>query len=281
MSDFGGIGCSFDETRLITTGLVDAAAFHNNADSTGFRPSSDQVDGLRRLGLHGLVLQKGQGELAPWFLTAEGTARIVRCSSASKPQAVFQVRDDPIPLTDRSTYELLVKLEQDGWTWRPWVPPSGRTRRNEDSFQPYRRGHEKNWFSGKAVSRSYVTVLVQSEALLESGLPEIPHGLSEVDYKRILSGNFSLQTRALRDVDDGLPPDIEPVPEPAPAVAPPSAAVPAVPQVRPAPPAPSQGAEELHEGDSAAARMCQVCPLTYSFKLVMLGYPRLDRAAHR
>ncbi len=64
---------------------------------------------------------------ASWFFTASGIRALTRCTVASQPKPVFEVRSG-IPLQDQSTYEQAVMLERAGWTWKPWVPPSARRR---------------------------------------------------------------------------------------------------------------------------------------------------------
>jgi hypothetical protein len=206
-------GCSPDELREITSELIDAAAYHNNAESSGLRPTRGQRHILGRLWLAGLVEQKGEGLDAPWFFTAEGISQVKRFSTASNPEPVFEVRRN-LPLTDGSTYELLVKLEADKWKWSAWVPPASRSKRSRMSFEPYQQGSAKIWFSGKTICKHYVAALLNSEDLFAKGLQRIPHGMPEANYRRILRGDFSLQTLPLQDIPDGMPMDIEDIAPP-------------------------------------------------------------------
>ncbi len=80
-------------------------------------------------------------------------------------------------------------------------------------FKPYERGRHKLWYGLKTVSRPYALVLLPADALFDRGLCHIPHGRSDVDYKRFLRGDFRLVTPALADGD--LLPDIEEGPQPA------------------------------------------------------------------
>ncbi len=57
------------------------------------------------------------------------------------------------------------------------------------------------------MARPHLLVLLRSEELFDKGLSEVPHGREGKVYRRILSGDFSLQTLPL--CGDDLPPDIE------------------------------------------------------------------------
>jgi hypothetical protein len=166
---------------------------------------------LTRFSQEGLVSQQGGSVGGPWFFTALGISRVVRSSQMSAPKPVFEVRP-LLAVADLTCYELLVMLDKDGWVWKPWVPPKARRKREENAFLPYRRGSPKVWYTAKTFSKVYAAVLLDSEALFDQGLPEIPHGSSDVVYKRIQHGNFALHTLPI--AAGALNPDIEDVPAP-------------------------------------------------------------------
>jgi hypothetical protein len=120
-------GCSLDEIRSVTKGLMDTSAFHNNVESRGFRGTLEQSKLLRTLEKHDYVCQREEGSDASWFFTELGISVVTRCSIVSEPRPVYEVRND-LPLENLSSYELAVKLEQGGWKWQLWIPPSGRRR---------------------------------------------------------------------------------------------------------------------------------------------------------
>jgi hypothetical protein len=185
---------------------MDVCAFHSCPESSGYRAPERHEQVLTLLETRGLVTRKSQAD-PTFFLTEHGIRRVVSCTQAMAPHPVFKVRDN-IPLSDCSNYEVLKLMESAGWEWKLWVVPSSRSRKQPNLFRPYVRGGPKHWYSSKTLNKPYLQTLLDAERLFDAGLPEVPHGRPISDYQRILRGDFSLSTRALRDVDD-LPADIE------------------------------------------------------------------------
>lgn len=111
---------SFVCARAIAQGLLDAAAFHTNPDSQGYRPAASEINCLRQLERQGLV-SCSPATTGPsvgcWFLTAAGTKSLSRFSLVGSPQPVFSV-NPALPLADAAPYELLLKLDQQGYLWK-------------------------------------------------------------------------------------------------------------------------------------------------------------------
>ncbi len=132
---------------------MDANAFHNNCQSQGFRASQGQNRLLHTLKQYGYVNQRDGGN--SWFFTQAGIAATTRLSIVSAPRLVFEGRRD-LPLENLTTYELVMKLKDDAWTWQLWVPPSGRRRpsggkQGVDLFGPGPRSclsQDRTMFSG-------------------------------------------------------------------------------------------------------------------------------------
>jgi hypothetical protein len=198
------MGFDVHDIHLVTQGLMDANAFHTNSSSSGYRASERHAPLLNKLEELGLVQSVGDVDRR-WFFTELGISRAHGCSLNSDPTPVFRVREG-IPLADCTNYELLRKLQVDGWAWRQWLAPSSRPRGLQDGFGPYTKGAPKVWYSGKVVSRPYVLALLDSESLFEKGLTELQHGLSDADYNRFLRGDIQLRRLALCP---DMPPDIE------------------------------------------------------------------------
>ena len=71
--------------------------------------------------------------------------RLIRVWTLSAPQAALRSRVD-IPLEDYTSYELILHLRQEGFTWQQWIPPS---QRKKGIVLPvdYRIGAAKLFFS--------------------------------------------------------------------------------------------------------------------------------------
>ncbi len=121
----------FGEVSSLVHGLIDASAFHNNAESSGFRVAPHQHRVLAAMHERGFVSQRNAGTLSPWYFTEKGISVVGNCSILSQRQPVFQVRED-IPLGNLTEYEVLAKLEDGGWVWNLWLPPSARRRLNHE-----------------------------------------------------------------------------------------------------------------------------------------------------
>ena len=117
-----------------------------------------------------------------WSLTADGLNHMQYLHRLSESRVLVSPRD--IPKKQLSTFELLMLLRRDGWSWRRLpTKPSVHLR--------YMIGEgEMLWFTGGlTVSHAYVSCLVLAEQLLaDHGVSFIPHGASDEVYEAILQG---------------------------------------------------------------------------------------------
>ena len=58
------------------------------------------------------------------------------------------------------------------------------------TFDPYRRGDAKIWYSTETVSPTYLQVLLRAETIFDAGLPAIEHGREEACYKLLMKGDI-------------------------------------------------------------------------------------------
>ena len=80
----------------------------------------------------------GRARGTGWTLTSEGVNEMSGAKALSHPQPFFRVRDG-LALQDRTEYELLKILQDGGWTWQLWVPPSKRRRSDPHLPAGFRR----------------------------------------------------------------------------------------------------------------------------------------------
>ena len=136
-------GFQHGEIHNLLHGMVTAGAFESSQDSLGFSAMQTQMPVLQMLGQHGLVTSTGREDIR-WYFTDKGTKQLTTCSKLENPSRVFRIREH-LPLQERSTYELMIAMQEAGWEWRRWMPPSKRTRRMAiagDTFDDYSRGGE-------------------------------------------------------------------------------------------------------------------------------------------
>ena len=210
------LGMQHGELHDVLDGLVAAGAFQNNPLSLGFSALPGQVAPLQLMEQHGLTCRSGQQDIR-WFLTCAGAEQLTSCTRLKNPAQLFQVRGH-LKLEDRTTYELMMLLQEESWQWRRWVPVSKRTRRLSlagHTFDEYRKGQPKLWYSTDLPSATYMRVLLKADELFEQGLPAIAHGRDEAFYKALLQGDFELAVGRLEDIppeldalDDGQQPDV-------------------------------------------------------------------------
>ena len=130
--------------------MIAAGAFENNPESLGFPEQRGQGQRplLNELLELGLVCQTGREDVR-WRLTEAGFKRLTSCLPLSEPTRVFEPRELD-KLEDLTSYGLLVSMHRNGWEWRPWAPPSKRTRRMAlpgHTFDDYWLGDSKLWYS--------------------------------------------------------------------------------------------------------------------------------------
>ena len=163
-------GFQHGELHNLLHGMVTAAAFESSEDSLGFSAVQTQMPVLQMLAQHGLVTSTGREDIR-WHLTDKATKQLTTCSKLENPSRVFRVREH-LPLQERSAYELMMAMQEAGWEWRRWVPPSKRTRRMAiagDTFDDYSRGGRKLWYSNESPSRCYMLALLNAETFFRHG----------------------------------------------------------------------------------------------------------------
>jgi hypothetical protein len=145
-------------------------------------PHSKVLQGMQTRDLADVL---GCGDDVPsWQLTVRGMRSVVFCSSMSEAVACCGIRE-AIPLADRSTYEMQLMLNDQGWEWR--CMPSKVERR--DSLDPYRVGEPKVWYSTLVSPKVYLQALLEAQRLKDVfGVDEIPHGKNPAVYERLLRG---------------------------------------------------------------------------------------------
>ena len=136
------------------------------------------------------------------MLTQKGIDSMTRLGILSKPSRAFAVRNH-IPIADRTPFELMRKLEKDGFAWKQWKPPKSRNRL--DAIQDlYVNGEVNEWYSHARIDQlgPYLECLAQSADLFDAGCPCIPMFREVGVYKQILSGDYSACVPALEDKEE-------------------------------------------------------------------------------
>ena len=196
----------------------DVALIASELAGTGESTLRDLPSGCKKDEVLNALLQNGfvvqlDGGLG-WSLTDLGKQRLSFGWTLERPTLVCMPRE--IPIADKTEWELVHALREDGWVWQRWVPPSQRRKRGPVQPEAYYLGEPKIWFtSGTSVCWSYLCVLLQAPALVAEGLSMVPHGREAALYDRILTGNFDLSKRKravalhmLEDVIEGGPQDV-------------------------------------------------------------------------
>ena len=107
-----------------------------------------------------------------------------------------------IAIKDSTVWDLLLKLEADGWEWR--AMPRERP-------PPYVLGELKRWYSSTShVYSEYLQALLEAPRLLEMGIADIPHGRQQTVYKNLLAGRPPppLQRRRKHALEEDLATDL-------------------------------------------------------------------------
>ena len=138
--------------------------------------------------------------------------------TVQSPQPVCAVRTS-LAIENLTGYELLLKLESEGFSWRPW-PTSTKQRQ---LALPYAPGREKVWYSTRAPPPiAYFQALLTARDIVQAGVHgEIPHGRDRKVYEAIVAGEeLELRARnrkrpALMDADGELPQPVADAAKPA------------------------------------------------------------------
>ena len=178
----------------LATGMMRACAYQDATGSfsaQGYIASEADRPSMLQLSAAGFAVASNDiSEDPTWYLTPAGRQQIVSAFWCEHPVRVFAVREH-LPLEDRTHYELVCSLESQGWTWRPWPPPAVRRKMRSPPPIAYEPGAARVWFSTPAeIHASYLVALNRVDELFGAGLPCLPHGRQEKEYKDILQGNF-------------------------------------------------------------------------------------------
>ena len=96
-----------------------------------------------------------------WHLAREGMRSLVPLRRLGQSEKVFCVRKNASD-EEHTVFELIRRLEADGWEWRLWRPPSSR-RKSEVIPRAFTPGAAKVWYSTLCPSRRYLLLLLRSE----------------------------------------------------------------------------------------------------------------------
>lgn len=169
--------------------LVSAQAFPGR--SLGYKCSNDGVLGvLRELGELGILdcrppVDMDHDPRPDWVFSMSGMKRLAFgvTLAADRRTAIGDIRPG-VALRDLSAYELILKLQDEGWRWRPLTP---RTKKLSHSLVDAPR--DLTWHSGATVDRLYLLALLQGPELHERfGITDIPHYADHVVFRDLLRG---------------------------------------------------------------------------------------------
>ena len=126
-----------------------------------------------------------------WQISADGMRQIEFARPVDMPQKVsvgrFSLPLAPAVFSVATTYEFILHLESEGWTWQKLKPFKGQSRpayRIGDAASP------KTWMTaGISVSTEYLHCLSEAQQLKNKfGIDAIPHGLPAKQYEQALKG---------------------------------------------------------------------------------------------
>lgn len=132
------IGVSHDDFAVLLRRMVNTSAIECNRETLGYAPLPGEVAILVALQRHGLARHVAR-VADRWVLTEQGVQDMCHCFRLREPYSLFEVRQQ-LPLQDRSMFELIVGLTEQGWQWRCWRPRSSRARTGPQISEGYRNG---------------------------------------------------------------------------------------------------------------------------------------------
>ena len=194
-------GVTLLEIAQVIDTLIKRGAHPGCHSSTSFSsPSEVEENILNALEAHGIVTR----DCRTWRLTADGLSRLSLMEKLEQPINLFSVRPD-LALEDRSSMELAMMLQGEGWNWQEWISKSRQTRKTGKSPSEYRRGDELTWYSTtRSVSKYYLMCLLKSSTLFDNGLVAVPHSDTDKVYQNILVGKPAHPEHAMEfpDLDE-------------------------------------------------------------------------------
>ena len=182
----GSVGCltlpnyATQADSALLQRLMAAKAF---AGQESGLPDSTSVSGAMRANLQDMehdgwvVLNSTHG----WQLTKKALSSMSVARSVEHPSAFQDLQTSSPALEDQTQYELLKRLRDQGWEWKP-------LKRGQST--PYTLEGSKTWYSpGCQISKAYVLSLLQAESFLQPG-QEIHHGMKAKYYQCLLQGQY-------------------------------------------------------------------------------------------
>ena len=144
---------------------------------------------LEHLSAHRAVISREVEGGREWQLTHDGMANLRASSDLDLGRSVLKPRD--LPLADSTPYEMLCKLKDMGWQWRP-LPQKAVDRLQLPAFvlKNIDGGLRapSDFFTGLTVPTEYLQCLLDQARLAEIGIVEVPHGLTANVYKLMFEG---------------------------------------------------------------------------------------------
>ena len=184
------------QTELIQD-LVKSSAWPASPHSFQLAITDDRMDELKDLEQKGLVHNVGShGSFSKWKFTELATSNLHPREHAGPPQVLLQRRRTLFELGDASRYELLVYLDESGFTWRA-APRTTAARLALPPFEP--DSAEKLFYcTGVEWDKRYAMCLLQAERLFNGGVKMIKHGGPSSYYKSV----WDLKTDGCQALED-------------------------------------------------------------------------------
>ena len=190
------------EVKDLLSHMVDLRYFVDEGDY--YVPHPDKAEIAERLCSQGYLESNRMGGFA---VGKSGLAKLTLHWKVKDPQPLCSVRAG-LAIEDLTAYELVLKLEEEGFSWCR-LPPAAK----RQLALPYAPGREKVWYSTHALPPlAYFQALLQAEEIITAGVhAEIAHGKDKKFYLAVLAGeSVECRTRhpkrrALLDADADLP----------------------------------------------------------------------------
>ena len=176
----GSEGVSACISRMLEAGALPKAA-------GSYAPLEDELHLLEHMCKQGFA---EQSDGATWKLTGAGIVALEYQRRLGSPSPLFQPR--ALPIANLTTFELVLKLQVDGWTWQR-LPAKLADRSALKYCVGDADGHgmsPKVWYTaGVTVQRAYLLCLLQAPDLRDHhAITWLPHHASDRAFSRILEG---------------------------------------------------------------------------------------------
>lgn len=184
-----------DIPDLLTTMVDYGPASFPDSDGMGFQPRGlAEMSSIEFAFKMALVAPAAAGG---WQLRLDTVRQLRIASVFHSPVPVCKLRAD-IPDSMRTGYELLLQLEDQGFSW---MPLPARQRALLRPFNPHDEQPHRVWYSSSSPCVHYLRCLRDASAILQQhgpGLAGIPHGRPAHHYMALLEGK-PLPARRKRD----------------------------------------------------------------------------------